>query len=504
MNWMRRNVQPRLRAIALASMVLPVPGTSSMSRCPRHMSATSASRTSWCLPTMTRSTLAMTLSPTCWMLLIGLPSVVRPRRGLREPGVCRCPDRPYGDGGQRELGRERRRASTRSVRPHRAQGSRTCPAVTLNDARNAAAIQPRNNVMPPTQMTIRQPMAPMTPRNGSPPMNDATRHEREHRGERQGDDGQAEPLDHGPRPGARARAVGGVGGGRRSRAGMLRGLRTARSSGPSTTRERRRPLAAPAALLDEHGDRDLRVLDRREPDEPRVRLAGAAELGRARLAGGRHARHRRPRRELAPEIALDRLAASRPGSPPRRSPPSPGATSTGPRSRAPDPSPVSARHQVRPHEHAVVGDGRRHERHLERRHERLALPERRGRELDVVREPARRAAVAAGDPADRRRQVERDRGPEAELRRLVDEVVAARRQPGQRVPDVAADLGRADEVERRVAGLRVVAVLDPEPLDEEAALLGLGLLRERRVGGRPRRCPGPRSAVTILNTDPGT
>ena len=31
-NWMRRNEQPRLRAIALARTVLPVPGTSSMSR----------------------------------------------------------------------------------------------------------------------------------------------------------------------------------------------------------------------------------------------------------------------------------------------------------------------------------------------------------------------------------------------------------------------------------------------------------------------------------------
>src|SRR3954453_11173570 len=73
-NWMRRNVQPRLRAIALARTVLPVPGTSSMRRWPRHRSATSERRTSWCLPTMTRSTLARTLSPTCWMLLIGLPS----------------------------------------------------------------------------------------------------------------------------------------------------------------------------------------------------------------------------------------------------------------------------------------------------------------------------------------------------------------------------------------------------------------------------------------------
>ena len=43
--------------------------------------------------------------------------------------------------------------------------------------------------------------------------------------------------------------------------------------------QRRRSLAAPAAALDEHRDRDPRVLGRGEADEPRVRLALAAELG---------------------------------------------------------------------------------------------------------------------------------------------------------------------------------------------------------------------------------
>ena len=67
-NWMRLNEQLKLRAIALARTVLPVPGTSSMSRWPWHSSATSARPTSWCLPTITRSTLAMTFSPDSWML----------------------------------------------------------------------------------------------------------------------------------------------------------------------------------------------------------------------------------------------------------------------------------------------------------------------------------------------------------------------------------------------------------------------------------------------------
>ena len=44
------------------------PGTSSMSRCPWHSSATSASRTSACLPTITRSTFAATRSADSWIL----------------------------------------------------------------------------------------------------------------------------------------------------------------------------------------------------------------------------------------------------------------------------------------------------------------------------------------------------------------------------------------------------------------------------------------------------
>ena len=61
-NWMRRKVQPMLRLSALASIVLPTPGTSSIRTWPSHSSATSAMRTSTCLPTMTRSTLATTRS----------------------------------------------------------------------------------------------------------------------------------------------------------------------------------------------------------------------------------------------------------------------------------------------------------------------------------------------------------------------------------------------------------------------------------------------------------
>src|SRR5687767_984696 len=65
-NWMRRNVQPMLWESAFASIVLPTPGTSSMRMWPWHSSATSAIRTSTCLPTMTRSTLATARSAGAW------------------------------------------------------------------------------------------------------------------------------------------------------------------------------------------------------------------------------------------------------------------------------------------------------------------------------------------------------------------------------------------------------------------------------------------------------
>ena len=55
-NWIRRNEQSIDRAIDFASIVLPTPGTSSISRCPSATSATSASLISLCLPRTTRST----------------------------------------------------------------------------------------------------------------------------------------------------------------------------------------------------------------------------------------------------------------------------------------------------------------------------------------------------------------------------------------------------------------------------------------------------------------
>ena len=55
-NWIRRNEQSIDRAIDFASIVLPTPGTSSISRWPSATSATSASLISLCLPRTTCST----------------------------------------------------------------------------------------------------------------------------------------------------------------------------------------------------------------------------------------------------------------------------------------------------------------------------------------------------------------------------------------------------------------------------------------------------------------
>ena len=63
-NWMRRTLQSMLRASDFDSIVLPTPGTSSMSRCPSASSTTSVAETTSRLPSMTRSMLPRTWSAT--------------------------------------------------------------------------------------------------------------------------------------------------------------------------------------------------------------------------------------------------------------------------------------------------------------------------------------------------------------------------------------------------------------------------------------------------------
>ena len=63
-NWMRLKLQPMEREIALASVVLPMPGTSSISKCPSESSATSTRSITSLWPTMTRAMFSRTRSAT--------------------------------------------------------------------------------------------------------------------------------------------------------------------------------------------------------------------------------------------------------------------------------------------------------------------------------------------------------------------------------------------------------------------------------------------------------
>src|SRR3954454_1160544 len=60
-NWMRRNVPPSAAASARASVVLPTPGMSSINRCPRDSSATTAARIASGLPRTTVATASSSL-----------------------------------------------------------------------------------------------------------------------------------------------------------------------------------------------------------------------------------------------------------------------------------------------------------------------------------------------------------------------------------------------------------------------------------------------------------
>ena len=63
-NWTRRTEQSIERASALANLVLPTPGTSSISRCPSASSTVTPSLIASCLPSITCSMLAAILVPT--------------------------------------------------------------------------------------------------------------------------------------------------------------------------------------------------------------------------------------------------------------------------------------------------------------------------------------------------------------------------------------------------------------------------------------------------------
>lgn len=78
-NWTLRNWHPVVTAMDLASIVLPTPGTSSTSTCPRLIRDIVANRTVSCLPTMTLPMLMMirSASSVCleWILEVSAISV---------------------------------------------------------------------------------------------------------------------------------------------------------------------------------------------------------------------------------------------------------------------------------------------------------------------------------------------------------------------------------------------------------------------------------------------
>ena len=83
MNWMRLTVQSTERASALASMVLPTPGTSSMSRCPSASSTVSAVRITSRLPSITFSMLSVTRPVTLASVSMLLMTPILRRRWSR-------------------------------------------------------------------------------------------------------------------------------------------------------------------------------------------------------------------------------------------------------------------------------------------------------------------------------------------------------------------------------------------------------------------------------------
>ena len=278
MNWIRRKLQPRLRAIALARTVLPVPGTSSIRRWPRQSSATRASRTSWCLPTITRSTLARTFSPVCSRLVIRLL------------GESRCHWSGFAEGCQLIVRRRRRMGSERDGRAD--CGSRRRDDVCAAARQRDPADDERHHAADEAHRREEE-LAADERRDGTA----AEQGGHDDRDGRQPDPFEGRPALALDRRRADVR--------RRSASSRRRpvGRRSAhRSAGRSwrhgieirlhqRARERRRPRPSPAPALDEDRDRDLRIVRRGEPDEPRVRLARAAELRRAGLAGRRDAGH---------------------------------------------------------------------------------------------------------------------------------------------------------------------------------------------------------------------
>ena len=147
MNWIRRTEQSIERASALASIVLPTPGTSSMSRWPSASSTVSASRTTVGLPSITDS--IASADP-----VRDLGEAVEPRTRPRGPRAA------GGRAGCRRVGLHERltvRADCHkpasAVRP---RGRPRCPAGHAPARRDRSRPDPVRRPFAPAQPTVRR------------------------------------------------------------------------------------------------------------------------------------------------------------------------------------------------------------------------------------------------------------------------------------------------------------------------------------------------------------
>ena len=117
MNWIRRTEQSMLRASDLASIVLPTPGTSSISRWPSASSTVIAELMTSGLPSMTRLMLPRTFSTTLPRVSRSAPCEAGPAtsRPSRRSGRRSATRRPV-QGRTRSAGRDRSCSTTYAER----------------------------------------------------------------------------------------------------------------------------------------------------------------------------------------------------------------------------------------------------------------------------------------------------------------------------------------------------------------------------------------------------
>lgn len=177
-------------------------------------------------------------------------------------------------------------------------------------------------------------------------------------------------------------------------AGLPRRVVPSQPGAHEPTPDGHRGSAPRATVLDHDRDGDARLTRGREAHEPAVGALAGRQLRGAALARRADARHLGTTRVGPRELAFHRPDHRVPdgrGHPRRHHPPE------CLRSRADPPAVLRHQtiHEAGRHEHAVVGDGRRDERHVQGRHEHLSLPE------GGAREPPRRTRSRPTGPRRR-------------------------------------------------------------------------------------------------------